>query len=382
MRSKLLDAAAARFKAVGLAGASVAEIAADAGAFPSQVTYYFGAKEALFVEAACREMLYLARDAENASSHPKNEDDYLETLVHRVVGAPGLNLFVEALALAHRRPDLQFHVQRTFERLDAESDRALKEHRAQQGLPPGNTAVHAHRFLGDRAWHGRPGWGDRRVPSVPRRGNDGVAAWRRRGAEDQPAKTGAEDQGSTLMLKDKIATRRPVPAGFDLSRHMAALDEDGFTVIEDYLSAEQLQRFRDGLAPYLGTYRGRNPFEGLTTERIYTLVGRGPVFEEAASDPRLLAILDRLLAPNYLLSADHAICIYPGEKAQNLHTDDPFYPFPRPRPSISISTIGAIDAFNLEERRHGDVPRQPQVAGRADRGPRRGAGERRIHGRH
>jgi AcrR family transcriptional regulator len=146
MRSRLLDAAASRFKAFGLADVSVAEIAADAGAFPSQVTYYFGSKEALFVEAACREMLYLARDAETASSRPRNEDDYLETMVRSVVGAPGLNLFVEALALAHRRKDLQPQVQRTFERLDAESDRALKEHRAQQGLPPGNTAVHAHRF--------------------------------------------------------------------------------------------------------------------------------------------------------------------------------------------------------------------------------------------
>jgi AcrR family transcriptional regulator len=146
MRSRLLDAAAKRFKTFGLADVSVAEIAADAGAFPSQVTYYFGTKEALFVEAACREMLYLARDAEEASSNPKNERDYIETLVHRVVGAPGLNLFVEALALAHRRQDLQPLVQRTFERLDAESDRALKEHRAERGQPPGDTAVHAHRF--------------------------------------------------------------------------------------------------------------------------------------------------------------------------------------------------------------------------------------------
>ncbi|HVN00961.1 MAG TPA: TetR/AcrR family transcriptional regulator [Caulobacteraceae bacterium] len=146
MRSRLLDAAAARFKAFGLADVSVAEIAADAGAFPSQVTYYFGTKEALFVEAACREMLYLARDAEAASSHPQNEDDYLETMVRSVIGAPGLNLFVEALALAHRRLDLQPLVQRTFERLDAESERALKEHRARQGLAPASTAVAAHRF--------------------------------------------------------------------------------------------------------------------------------------------------------------------------------------------------------------------------------------------
>ncbi len=146
MRSRLLDAAAARFKAAGLAGASVAEIAADAGAYPSQVTYYFGTKEALFVEAACREMLYLARDAEEASSHPENEDDYVETMVKSVVGAPGLNLFVEALALAHRRPDLKPLAQRTFDRLDAESDRALRGHRERAARPPGNTAVHAHRF--------------------------------------------------------------------------------------------------------------------------------------------------------------------------------------------------------------------------------------------
>jgi len=146
MRSRLVDAAAARFKAHGLAGVSVAEIAADAGAFPSQITYYFGTKEALFVEAACREMLYLARDAEAASAHPANEDDYIETMVRAVVGAPGLNFFVEALALAHRRADLKPLVQRTFERLDAESDRALREHRQRQGQPPGNTAVHAHRF--------------------------------------------------------------------------------------------------------------------------------------------------------------------------------------------------------------------------------------------
>jgi ectoine hydroxylase-related dioxygenase (phytanoyl-CoA dioxygenase family) len=146
------------------------------------------------------------------------------------------------------------------------------------------------------------------------------------------------------MLADKPPPRT-LPPGFDVAAHMRRLDEDGFTIIEDFLSAAQLQRFRDGLAPYLGHYRGRNPFEGLTTERVYTLVGRGKVYEEAASDVRLLAILDGLLMPNYLLSADHAICIYPGEKAQNLHSDDGFYPGPRPRPSFGISTIGAIDPF-------------------------------------
>ena len=146
MRSKLLDAAARRFKASGFSDVSMAEIAADAGAFPSQVTYYFGSKEALFVEAACREMLYLARDAEVASSKRDVGDAYLETMVNTVVGAPGLNLFVEALALAHRRPDLRSQVERTFERLDAESGRALDEHRARRGWRQVHNPVPAHRF--------------------------------------------------------------------------------------------------------------------------------------------------------------------------------------------------------------------------------------------
>ena len=139
--------------------------------------------------------------------------------------------------------------------------------------------------------------------------------------------------------------QRTLPPSFDLGRHMSDLETQGFTIIEDFMSPAQIEEFREGLAPYLGTYRGRNSFEGFTTERVYTLVGRGRIFEDTASDPRLMAILDRLLRPNYLLSANHAICIYPGEKAQNLHTDDNFYPLPRPRRAVSISTIGAVDAF-------------------------------------
>jgi ectoine hydroxylase-related dioxygenase (phytanoyl-CoA dioxygenase family) len=141
---------------------------------------------------------------------------------------------------------------------------------------------------------------------------------------------------------------RNIPNSFDVEAHTARLTTQGYTIIEDFMSTEQIARFRDGLRGHLGTYRGRNTFEGLTTERIYTLVGRGKVYEEIAEDARLLALLDRWLLPHYLLSADHAICIYPGETAQSVHWDDSFYPFARPRPAISMSTIGAIDAFTAE----------------------------------
>ena len=133
-----------------------------------------------------------------------------------------------------------------------------------------------------------------------------------------------------------------------IQHHLDQLDEQGYTVLPDFLSPAALARVRAGLAPYLETHAGRNPFEGFRTERVYTLVGRGRVFEDIAEDPRILALLDHFLRPGYLLTASQAICIHPGEAAQPIHHDDSFYPIPRPRPSISFSTIVAIDDFSAK----------------------------------
>ena len=135
---------------------------------------------------------------------------------------------------------------------------------------------------------------------------------------------------------------------FDVERHLKAMDDQGFTVIEDFLPAEILAEVRERLAPFLGSHLGRNAFEGFGTERVYTLAARGKVFEGLADEPRLMALLDRVLRPGFLLTASQAIAIYPGESAQSLHTDDGFYGLPRPRPAVSYSVIGAIDPFVWE----------------------------------
>jgi AcrR family transcriptional regulator len=124
MRSLLLDAASRLFKERGLAGASVADIAAGADAFPSQITYYFHTKEALFVEAACRDMLYLASAAEQASLRATKPQDYTRTLVETVTATDTVAFFAEALTLTRRRQDLAPLVERTIERLHAEGMRA------------------------------------------------------------------------------------------------------------------------------------------------------------------------------------------------------------------------------------------------------------------
>ena len=133
MRSRLLDAASALFKTHGLNGTSITAIASAADAFPSQVTYYFRTKEALFVEAACRDMLHIAERAEKAAARARTPEAFVGTVADSVVGAGGLVLFVEALILTRQRPDLVPEVARTIERLHVEGGRAYADKIALHG---------------------------------------------------------------------------------------------------------------------------------------------------------------------------------------------------------------------------------------------------------
>jgi ectoine hydroxylase-related dioxygenase (phytanoyl-CoA dioxygenase family) len=135
---------------------------------------------------------------------------------------------------------------------------------------------------------------------------------------------------------------------FDLEHHAQAIARQGYTVIDDFLAPEVLTEVRRVLAFYLGTHEGRNRFEGLQTERVYTLVARAKVFWGVVLDARILALCDRFLLPNYLLTASQAIRINPGEAAQPWHHDDSFMHLPRPRPMVSLSTVVAVDPFSVD----------------------------------
>src|SRR5437763_2442692 len=133
MRSRLLDAAARLFKDKGLTGVAISDIAAAADAFPSQITYYFRTKEALFVEAACRDVLYVGRAAEQHAGKQLSPADYTRALVDSVMGSDAVGFFVEAMTLSRRRQDLAPLVERTVERLHAEGLRAYAAQMAARG---------------------------------------------------------------------------------------------------------------------------------------------------------------------------------------------------------------------------------------------------------
>lgn len=133
MRSLLLDAASPLFRERGLSGTAITDIAAAADAFPSQITYYFRTKEALFVECACRELLYLARATEQAALKARSPWEYTRALAETVTAGDSVAFFAEALALTRRRQDLAPLVERTIERLHGEGARAYASQVARHG---------------------------------------------------------------------------------------------------------------------------------------------------------------------------------------------------------------------------------------------------------
>lgn len=133
-----------------------------------------------------------------------------------------------------------------------------------------------------------------------------------------------------------------------LSSAIEDIKIQGYTVITDFLRPEQVQAVKALLMKISGKYLGRNNFEGGKTERIYSLLAYDKVIQGIVEDPRIMALCDQFLEPNYLLTTSQSICIHPGETPQPWHADDVFYSIPRPRPMVGLSMVVAIDAFTAE----------------------------------
>jgi hypothetical protein len=110
-------------------------------------------------------------------------------------------------------------------------------------------------------------------------------------------------------------------------------------VLPDLIPPGDLAEMRGALAPALDAeLYGRNDFEGHRTQRVYSLVAQAPVFTALVEHPRVLALCDAFLEPNYLLIASQAIRILPGETPQPFHTDDSLYHIARD-PVIDFATV-------------------------------------------
>jgi AcrR family transcriptional regulator len=105
-RARILDQAAGLFARQDYAAVSVAEIARAAGAHPHQVTYYFGSKDALFVQAAFLLLLREARRLEPIGLRQRTPAAFGAALARTTLALPAVPVAVRAMSISRLRPEL------------------------------------------------------------------------------------------------------------------------------------------------------------------------------------------------------------------------------------------------------------------------------------
>ncbi len=137
-------------------------------------------------------------------------------------------------------------------------------------------------------------------------------------------------------------------ADTELDAHAAAVRARGFTILERLIPPQRVAALREALARVEreeGLGHAKTRFEGLRTVRINNLLARDAAFWTVPLEPAPLAIAERLLDRELLLSSFCSLTLDPGAEPQPMHADTQQIPLPRPHPPLSVNAIWALSDF-------------------------------------
>ena len=166
------------------------------------------------------------------------------------------------------------------------------------------------------------------------------------------------DASANFRIYSRALERKQLPEDPKLRADIEHVMEHGYVIIPDCFTKAEAKEARDEIVRLLGhqPLGGRNNFEGINTNRIYSLLNKSRVFDKFTILPQVLALNDYFLDPGYLLTALHTISINPGEKAQALHHDDGYIQFPRPRLPFGSAIMVAFDEYTVENGENARLP--------------------------
>src|SRR5690606_6335863 len=122
---------------------------------------------------------------------------------------------------------------------------------------------------------------------------------------------------------------------------MSALHRDGYLILPDLLTPPACRGIRDDLTPLLAP-AGRDPFRSRHVRRVYGVLHNTRATDSLIDHPRVLALADRQLLPNFLLSQLEVVEVGAGAPARPPAHDDQHYPLPRPRPALSVAALWTL----------------------------------------
>lgn len=134
----------------------------------------------------------------------------------------------------------------------------------------------------------------------------------------------------------------------DLDAHLAAIAEQGYTVLRDVIAPDLVAALLDDLDRLHATLETRpatNDFEGTATLRVYNLLAHGPLWQQVPVHPAVLPVVEGVLDPGCLVSSLSSISIGPGESEQPIHADDQLIPLPKPHVPTVCNSMWALTDF-------------------------------------
>ncbi len=141
------------------------------------------------------------------------------------------------------------------------------------------------------------------------------------------------------------------------------LDAHGFLLLESLIPPDTTTRLRERslslAAAEQKAGKGHSYLANGSAQRVWNLVDKGEIFEEAIQHPKMLAAMEHLLDADCTLSSFTVNVLYPGAPDVGLHIDYPLSGLPTPRPNFPMvaNSVWFLDDWTLENGATSCVPR-------------------------
>ena len=132
------------------------------------------------------------------------------------------------------------------------------------------------------------------------------------------------------------------------------LDQHGFLLLESLIPPDITTELREhALSLAVAEQKagkGHSYLANDSAQRVWNLVDKGEIFEEAIQHPKMLAAMEYLLGADCTLSSFTVNVLYPSAPDAGLHIDYPLSGLPTPRPNFPMvaNSVWFLDDWTLE----------------------------------